>query len=86
MLLHAIETPAKVANLHIFDVGNGNQILAKFNASVEPDVVQYKLFVGEACSTYDTVFYTTDTAFTVSGLTENIKYYIGVAAVDSENI
>lgn len=85
MLVHAIETPAKVKGMQLLDAGTGTQILTKWVASVEPDVAHYKVFVGTTSGNYTASHTTTDTFFTISGLIENTKYYIGVAAIDSDD-
>ncbi len=44
----------------------------------------YKIYVGNQSGIYDTVLTTTDTIFTVGGLTEGNLYYVGVSVLDQD--
>jgi len=83
-LLLNIVMPTMVQNYKLVDAGTGSSLLLNWSPNTSPDFYSYKIHVGDQSGVYDTVLTTTDTIFTVGGLTEGILYYIGVSVLDQD--
>ena len=84
LLLTAILIPSDVNNYFVYDVGDGASVSLSWSPNTEPDLATYKIYVGSASGNYDKTFMTTDTAYIVNNLTEGIKYFFAVSAIDSD--
>ncbi len=83
-LLLNIVMPTMIQNYKLLDAGSGNSLLLTWSPNASPDFHAYKIYVGNQSSVYDTVLTTTDTIFTVGGLTEGSLYYVGVSVLDQD--
>jgi len=83
-LLLNIAMPSMIQNYKLVDAGTGNSLLLTYSPNNSPDFYNYKIHVGNASGVYNTVLTTTDTVFTLVGLTEGNLYYVGVSVVDQE--
>ncbi|MCW8804164.1 MAG: M20/M25/M40 family metallo-hydrolase, partial [Ignavibacteriaceae bacterium] len=81
-LLLNIVMPTMIQNYKLVDAGTGNSLLLSYSPNASPDFYSYNIHVGSQSGVYDTVLTTTDTIFTVGGLTEGNLYYVGVSVVD----
>jgi hypothetical protein len=81
-LLLSIVVPSPVDNYQVVDIGNGSSLILSWDSNSEPDVDEYKIYVGTSSGNYDFNYTTSDTSFTLNNLTEDVTYYIGVSAVD----
>jgi hypothetical protein len=82
-LMTACQAPARV-NLMIDNPGDGSTLKAVWNKSTETGIKGYRVHVGKAPGIYDSVYSTTDTTYSITSLTKDSTYYIGVGAVNSE--
>jgi hypothetical protein len=83
-LLLNIVMPTMIQNYNLIDAGTGSSLLLTFSPNASPDFYAYKIYVGNQSGVYDTVLTTTDTVFTVGGLTEGNLYYVGVSVLDQD--
>ena len=83
-LLLNIVMPSMIQNYKLVDAGTGNSLLLTYSPNNSPDFYNYKIHVGNSSGVYNTVLTTTDTVFTLVGLTEGNLYYVGVSVVDQE--
>ena len=83
-LLLNIVMPTMIQNYKLVDAGTGNSLLLTYSPNNSPDFYNYKIHIGTDSGVYDTVLTTTDTIFTVAGLTEGNLYYIGVSVIDQD--
>jgi len=83
-LLLNIAMPSMIQNYKLVDAGTGNSLLLTYSPNNSPDFYNYNIHIGTESSVYDTVLTTTDTIFTVTGLTEGNLYYIGVSVLDQD--
>jgi hypothetical protein len=83
-LLLNMVIPSPVNNYQVVDAGNGSSIYLIWDSNSEADIEGYKIYVGTSSGIYDLDYTTSDTAFTVNNLTEEVTYYIGVSAVDQD--
>jgi len=86
MLVHNLEAPGKVKGLTLTDLGNGTQLKAVWRKNSESDITGYKISVGTASGSYTQNYTTADTSFTISGLTAETLYFVGISAVDADQI
>jgi hypothetical protein len=83
-LLLNIVMPTMIQNYKLVDAGTGNSLLLTYSPNNSPDFYNYKIHIGTESGVYDTVLTTTDTIFTVAGLTEGNLYYVGVSVIDQD--
>ncbi|MCU0405538.1 MAG: M20/M25/M40 family metallo-hydrolase [Ignavibacteriaceae bacterium] len=83
-LLLNIVMPTMIQNYNLIDAGTGSSLLLTWSPNASPDFHSYKIYVGDQSGVYNTVLTTTDTIFTVGGLTEGNLYYIGVSVLDQD--
>jgi hypothetical protein len=83
-LLLNIVMPTSVQNYNLVDAGTGNSLILSWSPNLSPDLASYKISVGTQSGIYDSVYTTTDTMYTASGLTEGNLYFVGVSVVDLE--
>ncbi len=83
-LLLNIVMPTMIQNYKLVDAGTGNSLLLTWSPNNSPDFSNYKIYFGTQSGVYDTVLTTTDTIFTVGGLTEGNLYYVGVSVLDQD--
>jgi len=81
-LISSTVVPSKISNLTIYDVGDGQSLLLKWNSSKAADLMAYRVYIGQTSGVYDTSFTTTDTSFICNNLNDGTLYYLAVAAVD----
>ena len=84
-LISTSVAPSPVSNFTIADVGNGTSLYMEWQANTDYDLAGYKIFVGTSDGSYTDEFETVNNYYTVEGLTEGTLYYVGVAAIDSDN-
>ncbi|MFH0893970.1 MAG: M28 family peptidase [Bacteroidota bacterium] len=83
-LLNADRSPSLIKNYTLQDAGTGTALLAKWNTSLTPDVAGYRLFVGTTSGSYANEYNTTDTTMLLTGLTQGVEYFVGLAVVDAD--
>ncbi|MCU0414198.1 MAG: M20/M25/M40 family metallo-hydrolase, partial [Ignavibacteriaceae bacterium] len=83
-LLLNIVMPTMIQNYNLIDAGTGSSLLLTWSPNASPDFHSYKIYVGDQSGVYNTVLTTTDTIFTVGGLTEGNLYYLGVSVLDQD--
>ena len=83
-LLLNIAMPSMIQNYELVDAGTGNSLLLSYSPNNSPDFYNYKIHIGTESGVYDTVLTTTDTIYTVAGLTEGNLYYVGVSVLDQD--
>jgi hypothetical protein len=81
-LLLNMVIPSPVKNYQLVDAGNSSSLVLSWDSNSEPDLEGYKIYVGTSSGNYDLYYTTSDTAFTLNNLTEEVTYFIGVSAVD----
>jgi hypothetical protein len=81
-LISASVVPARIENFNIVDVGDGTSLLLNWSPSIESDVSGYHIYLGTTSGIYDTVYTSTDTSLVIDNLTDELPYYIGIAAFD----
>ncbi|MEK7263815.1 MAG: M20/M25/M40 family metallo-hydrolase, partial [Bacteroidota bacterium] len=74
--------PPNVRNLSARDKGNGTSIFISWDSVKVPDWSTYKIYVGTSSGNYDTNFTVTSRTKFITGLTQNLQYFIGVSIVD----
>ncbi len=83
-LIYASVIPSKVEGFEISDKGDGNSLLLTWLHNNDPDFLEYKIFIGTESDNYTSTYSTQQNSIIISGLTDNEKYYIGIAAVDKD--
>lgn len=84
MLLRSSTAPSSVRDFTITDAGDGSSLMLRWSRCITRDVKGYSVHVGKASSQYDTTLFVTDSMFVVRNLIEGVRYFVGVAAMDSE--
>jgi len=82
MAFYAI-APYQPEEFTVQQVGDGESLVLNWSSVFNSDLAGYNIYVSDENGVIENIFFTTDTAYEVSGLTENRLYNIGVAAVDS---
>jgi hypothetical protein len=86
MLLSASHTPTPVKNLQVWNVGNGHELQPSWDPNPESDIAFYTVYLGDSTGMYDTLFTTTSTSCSLSGLTTAQQYFIAVSATNTTGI
>jgi hypothetical protein len=76
------QLPPSVAGFRLRDRGNGTALFASWDSVAVLDFSAYKIYVGRTPGVYDTSFTQTTRSRLITGLTEGVTYYVGVAIVD----
>jgi len=82
MLIRAASVPGLV-NFRIYNPGNGHSLTPVWERNPEANIAGYNVYIGTSSLVYDTMFYTTDTLFNLTGLQSGTLYYIVVTAVNT---
>jgi hypothetical protein len=82
LVLTRASAPSAVAALKVEDQGNGHALRVNWTPSAEPDLAGYVVYRGTSTGVYDTSFATTSTDVLLDGLTEGVRYVVGISAID----
>lgn len=82
MLIRASSIPSRV-NFRIYNPGDGQSLTPVWERNPEANIAGYNVYIGTSSLVYDTMFYTTDTLFNLTGLQSGTIYYIAVTAVNT---
>ncbi|MBU0489110.1 MAG: M20/M25/M40 family metallo-hydrolase [Bacteroidetes bacterium] len=83
ILLSVDMMPQRVRNLQLSDPGTGTELSASWLQNQENNIAGYYVYFGLSSGVYDTMYFTTDTSFILSGLTTGTTYYTAVSAVNT---
>ncbi|MDA3895284.1 MAG: fibronectin type III domain-containing protein [Desulfobacteraceae bacterium] len=81
------DTPSGFSITSIADIGE-NSVKLEWNENTETDFDHYKVYYSTSAGTYDAFIEATDsdyTSFTVSSLTNSVRYYFSISAVDTSD-
>ncbi|MEK7671461.1 MAG: T9SS type A sorting domain-containing protein, partial [Bacteroidota bacterium] len=81
-LLTLDQMPPSIAQLQVRDRGNGTSLVASWDSVAVLDFSAYKVYVGRLPGMYDTSYTQTSRSRTIDGLTEGVRYIIGVSILD----
>jgi hypothetical protein len=84
LLLTALQMPSDVKNYFVYDVGDGSSVSLSWSPNNEPDLANYKIYLGQSSGIYNQTFVTTDTSYGVNSLIEGVRYYISISAIDTD--
>ena len=76
--------PQRVNGLIATDVGNGSQLYIEWQPNTASNVTSYKVYLGKTSGTYSDSILVSGTSYTISGLTADSLYYVGVIVIDDE--
>ncbi len=82
-LLIAIQTPMRVDNFVIQDVGDGESLYLTWDPNLETDVMGYKIHLGNSSGVYDNEYTTTSNSYLITGLSEGDEYFIGISVYNA---
>jgi len=77
--------PQTVNDISILDDGSGNGLFLTWSASTAPDFDHYEIGWGTESGEYEEFLTTSNTEISIDGLTEGQVYFIGIAAVDTND-
>ncbi len=80
-------TPTGLSITGINDIGE-NSVALKWDQNTESDLDHYNIYYSTTSGSYDTFVEATDsdyTSFTVSSLTNSVRYYFSISAVDTSD-
>ncbi len=75
--------PQPVAGLQVKDVGDGTRLFASWQANASANVAGYRVMWGLASGAYTDSATVTGISDTITGLTADLLYYVGVKAIDA---
>jgi len=80
------QIPSPISYVTVSDTGTGNSLSIQWSVdAIESDVTNYKIYYTDDLQGQILEATATASPFTITGLTSGTMYYIGVAAVDSDN-
>lgn len=81
-LLTLDQLPPSVTSLRVRDRGDGTSLVASWDSVAILDFASYKVSVGRSPGVYDTAFTQMTRQRTIGGLTEGVRYFVGVSVID----
>jgi hypothetical protein len=76
--------PQKVGGLEVTDVGTGDQLYVRWQPNQAANVAGYKVYWGKVSGLYTDSRQVSGTSDTISGLSADSLYFIGLTAVDTD--
>lgn len=80
------QLPPSVAGFRLRDRGTGSALFASWDSVQVLDFSAYKIYVGRAPGVYDTSFTQTTRSRLISGLSEGVRYFVGVSILDQAGL
>jgi fibronectin type 3 domain-containing protein len=77
--------PDPIEDFLIQDTGLGNSLQISWDASTEPNITGYKVYVADSTDVWDQVIPVNDTITTIENLVEGTNYYIGLSCMNAQN-
>jgi len=83
-LLATVSNYPRITKPVIKDIGNGTELMVTWDPDIADNIIAHMVYWGRRSGVYTDSITTGSTACTITGLTEDSLYYIGVVAIDDQ--